>query len=522
MQQLTAKPTSSRDGGLLYALRNTFRRTSAVALSALLFAFVSVPAAAAQALPAELTLEDALRIAERNNPGYRIAANDLEAADWSVRSAYGQWIPSASLNTGITYQGSGEQRFGTLTAEQLGFGGQPSYLLSNYSLNASMQISGTTLLTPGQAKAQRDATSATIQNTLAQLNFFVTQTYLAVRREGEGLRLAEQELERAELNLRLSEGQLEIGTATRVDVTQAEVAVGRAQVGVLQAQNAVRTAKLRLAQQLGVQPDADFELVTDFALTEPMWTEGQLSALAIEQNPQLLALRANESSADYGVKIARSAYFPSLSLSASTSGFTRQASSSDFLVNQARASAAGQMDQCEALNQLFVRLADPLPTSDCSSFALTPQAEQAIIDGNNVFPFDFTGSPAVFSLSINVPIFQGLSRQNRLEEARVQRDDVRHRVRQQELQLAADLSAGLGNVRTAYETARIEERNQVAADEQLRLAQEQYRLGTVSFLQLVEAETVKAQADRALVDAIFTYHENVASLEATVGTSLRN
>ena len=73
----------------------------------------------------------------------------------------------------------------------------------------------------------------------------------------------------------------------------------------------------------------------------------------------------------------------------------------------------------------------------------------------------------------------------------------------------------------AYEGAVIEERNQVAAEEQLRLASEQYRLGLVSFLQLVEAETVKAQADRALLGAIFTYHQNLASLEATIGAPLR-
>ncbi len=513
-----SEPASIMDGGIFSCFRQTFGRS----LSTLFLVASTATGVAGQEVPSRLTLEGALELAERSNPAYRMALNDMGPADWSVRSAYGQWIPSANLNTGMQYQGSGEQTFGGLTTEQLGFAGQPSYLLSNYSLSAGLQINGSTLLTPGQAKAQRDATSATINNTLAQLRFFVTQTYLGVLREDEGVRLAEQELARAQLNLRLAQGQLEIGTATRLDVTQAEVAVGRAQVGVLQAQNAVYTAKLRLGQQLGIEPGADFALTTTFELAQPGWTESDLRMLALEQNPALRALRANESSADYGVKIARSAYLPSISLNASTSGFSRQASDADFLVNQARRNASGQVDQCEALNELFVRLADPLPTSDCSSFALSPTAEQSIIDGNNVFPFNFTGSPPTFSLTVSVPIFQGLSRQNRVEEARVQRDDVRHQVRQQELQMTADLAAGLGNVRTAYQTALIEQRNQSAADEQLRLAQEQYRLGSVSFLQLVEAETVKAQADRALVDAIFTYHENVANLEAVVGASLRD
>jgi outer membrane protein TolC len=60
------------------------------------------------------------------------------------------------------------------------------------------------------------------------------------------------------------------------------------------------------------------------------------------------------------------------------------------------------------------------------------------------------------------------------------------------------------------------------AAEQLRLARERYQLGSTSFLELVEAETVKAQADRERVAAVFAYHDAVAALEAVVGTPLRN
>jgi outer membrane protein len=87
--------------------------------------------------------------------------------------------------------------------------------------------------------------------------------------------------------------------------------------------------------------------------------------------------------------------------------------------------------------------------------------------------------------------------------------------------LKADLASGLSTLETAYEAALIEQENQVWADEQLRLAQERYRLGAATFLELVEAETVKAQADRDRIAAIFAYHDALASLEALVGTSLR-
>jgi len=119
-------------------------------------------------------------------------------------------------------------------------------------------------------------------------------------------------------------------------------------------------------------------------------------------------------------------------------------------------------------------------------------------------------------------VFQGLGRQREVESARAALHDTRFQIREQELALRADIESRLAVVRTAYRTALIEERNRELADEQLRLARERYRLNLLDFIGLVEAETVKAQADRQGVLSIFTYHDAIADLEAVVGTPLRN
>ena len=59
------------------------------------------------------------------------------------------------------------------------------------------------------------------------------------------------------------------------------------------------------------------------------------------------------------------------------------------------------------------------------------------------------------------------------------------------------------------------------AGEQRRLAQERYRVGSASFLDLVESETVLAQSERARLNAYYTYHDALASLEALVGAPIR-
>jgi outer membrane protein len=492
-------------------------------LGALLFVFLLPTFAGGQEpVPVGLSLDEAIAIAKRNSPSFQSTRNNEEVADWTIRAAYGSLLPSASASSGFSWQGPGEQRFGSVTLGQLGFRNQPSYYFSSYSVGLNYALDGRTFLALPQARVNREATLSEIRTAEADLSFRVTQAYLEVLRQKEGRVLTDQELERAQLNLRLAQGRMEVGSGTPMDVRQAEVARGRAQVAVLQAENGVRTSKYRLLQQMGVEPQDAFELTSEFSLVDPEWNEDALFDLALERNPLLESLRANRRASSFQVKMARSSYFPSLSLQAGISGFSQKASNTDLLVAQAQQSSLAQVAQCESLNEVFRRLADPLPTSDCAAFQFTESQRLALVDQNSRFPFDFTRQPPSASMFVSIPIFQGLRRQQEVEVARAQEDDLRFQVREQELALKADIASGLATLRTAHESALIEEQNQVWADEQLRLAQERYRLGAATFLELVEAETVKAQADRDRIAAIFAYHDALASLEAVVGAPLRN
>lgn len=497
-------------------------RTFWLGLPAILaLGFNSAPLQAQDRVPDQLSLEEAIRIAGSSNPLLQADLNNEEVAEWNIRSAYATLIPSARASSSLQWQGSGEQTFGSVTLSQLGFRNQPSYYFSSYNLGLSYTLDGRILMAIPQAKSDRRTQVARGEASVSQTVFQVTQTYLEVLRQEEGLILARQELARAQGNLRLARGQMEVGSGTPMDVRQAEVAVGRARVNVLTSENAVRTGKFRLMQQMGMDPRDDFSLITTFEIREPEWNEDELLSLALESNPQLRGLRSAVETQAYATRMAKAAYLPTLSFSAGLSGFTRQASESGFLVAQAQSSAQSQVAQCQAMNELYSRLADPIPPQDCSRFLFTETQRQSILDGNDDFPFSFTRNPPSAAMTLSIPIFQGLSRQRELETARVAEEDSRLQVRDQELRLKADLASSLSTLETAYQAALIEEENQVWADEQLRLAQERYRLGAATFLELVEAETVKAQADRDRIAAIFAYHDALASLEALVGTSLR-
>lgn len=477
---------------------------------------------AAQTAPLRLTLDQAVEMAREGNPGFQTNLNDRNIADWDVRAAYAALLPSASLGGGVSWQGSGDQTIGTLTAGQLGFGDQPDFYTSSYNLSLGLQISGAALYAPGQAQAARERTSAQVRAAAVTLEQQVATAYLEVLRQQEEVALANSQRERSTFNLRLAEARRDVGEASQLDVQQASVQVGRSDVTVLLAEQALRTARLRFLQILGLELNRDFELVTDFELLPPTWDPLEVYNMALSGNPSLEVQRRARQVADYDVSISRSRYFPSLSISTGFGGFAREASDVGFEIRRTQAQIAGRIASCEQQNELFSRLADPLPTQDCSRFAFTDEMRRSIIEENDVFPFGFTNSAPSVSLGVSLPIFQGLSRQRQLEASNAARQDLDFQIREQELALRADIAVGLGRVETAYQSALIEESNQGLADEQLRLAREQYAVGLISFADLVDAETVKAEADRARIAAIYAYHDALIALEATVGASLRN
>jgi outer membrane protein len=220
--------------------------------------------------------------------------------------------------------------------------------------------------------------------------------------------------------------------------------------------------------------------------------------------------------------MARSAYLPSVSLSAGISGFLRQAGNSEFLVDQALQGAASQAQQCHQMNQISAGLATPLPgrPADCSVFAVSTDDAQRIRDGNSMFPFGYERNPFSASLTISLPIFDGLSRERQVEQAKIARTDAELRRQSEEMRLRTEIANALGTARTGARSAELEARNVELADEQLRLARERYRLGAASYIELQEAETLKARADRAYLSALYQFHESLAALEAAVGRPL--
>jgi outer membrane protein len=479
--------------------------------------------AAGPAAAQTLTLDEAIALARRNNPDFQAQRTDAIVADWNVRAAVAALLPGATASTTFQYQGSGTQRFGTFTGGDFGLTGTPSYLISNYAIGLNYQLSGQALLAPARERANRRAIEAAIDAAGFNLDAQVTRQYLAVARAQDAVTLARRELERAEDTRRLAQARVDVGAAIPMEVMQADVQRGRAEVALLQAETEAQTSRLRLAQVLGTELDPAVGLAADFPIAPLDWSQDDLVAAARTAHPQMVAAQAAQSAADQSVRMARSAYLPTLDISTGLSGYARQSTNEQYLVDQARARVQEQQFQCELLNRISDGLSEPLPGMpvNCSQFSLSPDQEAAIRSGNSVFPFNFTRDPVGVSLRISLPLFQGLNRERQIEAARVSAQDARYRLQSEEMRLRTEVSTAYLNATTAQRSVELELRNRDLSDEQLRLARERYRIGASSFIEMREAETEKARADRAYLTAVYNYHEALAALEAAVGRPLR-
>jgi outer membrane protein len=497
-----------------------------VALTALLGAIVPAMLGGQAPTPSQqprsapsaiLTLDEAISLARQNNPLYLQTANERKSADAQVRAAYGALLPSSNASFYSGYQ-QGGQIF--VQGGSLAVGSDQ--LQSQYQLGLNYRLNAGTLVQPRAAKANRVAADADITGVAETMRSLVTQQYIAALRAEATASLNDTLVQVQRANLELAKARVAVGADNILAVRRAEVTLGQAEVAALTAHNAAEVGKVTLFQQIGIQPpQGDVQLTTTFAVAKPTFSLDSVLDLARRANPAVQALRERERSAGWNVRVAQSNYTPTLSLSTGWSGTSFQYTNSDFPVQQVMLGNQRGLSSC--LSQDSIRTALNMSSLLCNNGRFTLSSDQAaqIRAENNQFPFKFQRAPLSFSAQLSIPIFDNFNREQRVEQAQVDRDNARLNVRSRELQMTADVTQGYLNLVTAARTVEMQAVNAQKASEELTYAQERYRVGATTFLDVTTAVGTYVQAQTDRINAIYDYHRNFAILEAAIGRPLR-
>lgn len=448
------------------------------------------PGAAQQAGP-ELSLQAAIELARGSNPDMLAHRNDVEVSRGAVTSALGDLLPT--LNAGVNggYTAPGERRSGSVLLAQ-----QPSVFSSSYMVNAGYSVSATRLFGARLARQERRTTTARVAGYEAALASEVTQRYVAALQAAEQVQLASRDLERAGEHLRSARDRLAAGHATPLDVRRAEVQVGRAEIRGVRAGNAHAAAMLALGRSLGTRLPHGVRLATRLDLFQPPWDAPELVRRALANNAALRVSGASADAAATRVRVARAAYYPTLSLSVGMSGW-KQMSDEDAMVRM-RLAGSSQPDS-----------------------AAEAQVRREVRAQNRGFPLAYNRQPLSASLGVQVPVFQGFGRAQQLRQARAAAEDARLQVRAEELRVEHEVTTAFLDLTAAREAAAVAGRVHGLADEELAMARERFRLGLANSLAVLDAQTHLSDAEQEQTTAAYDFHRALARLEALVGEPLR-
>jgi outer membrane protein TolC len=461
-----------------------------------MFAMTGIAAAQNGSAGRLYALEECIDIALQNNSNYRTAEHRVNLNGANVRSAWATMLPTVNLS-----MQSGRNQIGstvntrdfqiTETQTVLSTEGNPipitvpvvdpltrqpivdrlefvqptrSYLGHSMSLryNQTLYDFGRTFNNVSQAKATFNSAAENL--TAARYNVYaeVKQRYFellkAVRLEQE----YREAVDRSKEQLNRTQSMYEIGSVAQIDVYLQDQVLGQDEINFINQQNVVRIAQANLNVAMGRDPEraimvADVERdaePVDFSLQEAL-------ATAEKNSPELRSFEYDMQAANHGRKSSKNNFLPSIGVSATYARDNQE------------------------LNRVY------------SDF------------GKNYF----------FSLgaSLNWNIFNGFS-----DIARVQRETSNYNIAEENMlaqkrNLYVRVKQNYLNLEAYNQIAEINARNLRASEEGFRLAQERYRVGAGTQLEVTEAQVALTRARVQLVRSKYDAIIARAQLEAAMG-----
>lgn len=494
----------------------------AVAVSSLASAVAPVNAAAQQptapapAVGPTLSLADAIAIARRSNPGFQTTLNSRRTASLALRSTNAAIIPTVSSSFTGDYR-EGKQQI----VQGQAFGSTNNTFGTSGGVNANFNLQPGFLNDRRAARSNVEATEADIAGGEQTLRTTVITQFIAVLQAQANALLQDTLLITTTAQLDLARAKLQVGTSTQLDVDRAEVTNGTQRVAVLRARNQVDISKLQLFQVMGVEPTLSTRLEPLSNMQLPTQTLPELLDMARKSNPVLEAARAREEQANYTAKSARSSYLPSFSLSSGVGGYTNRFADTDALITSSQASAISSKASCIRSEEVRAALNLSNNLALCNNIAFTSSQESAIRESQSKYPFGFTRNGYGLNASLSLPIFNGFRREQNIEQAKLSRRNAQNSIRTTELTLGTEVNTAWLNLITSQQAVQIQEQNAATARRALLLAQERYKVGTISLVELIQSRGDFNQAETSRINAIYDFQRAFAQLEAAVGRPLR-
>ncbi len=419
----------------------------------------------------QLTLQDCIKIAMKRNTSVLQAQYQAQSQDAKLLSAYGALLPTVSASGQFSYQNSqilnGVNVGGViipLSTKSISRRYQGT-LSADYTLfDGTANIAGLNLV-----KHQSQSSDLSFRRAKQTAVYQTTQNYLAVFNARDQLKISEDNLKRDERQLESIKESNSVGSASLADVYQQQAVVSGDEYSLVQAKNAYDQAQANLRFFLGI-PVTDSVTFADEGITSEIDTTdfaavnrkyNQTAVLiqdALNSRADYEAARENVAASKSSLTIAEAAYSPTVSAFAQYQVFGPKTSN---------------------------------------------------IGDNRIL---YGG------LSISLPIFNGFQTQTNIQVADVNLKSAQETLDATKRQVQLDVYKAMLNLFAAekgYESAV----NAVAyAKINLETAQEKYKIGSGTLLDVLTANAIYTQDLSNQVVAAYTYVQAKQQMDYAIGT----
>ena len=378
-----------------------------------------------------LTLESAIKIALENNYEIKIAANNLKIEKTNVAVGNAGMLPTvtASVVDNNSVQNSSQTRQDG--AETKLDNAKNNSLSYGVGLDWTIFDGFRMFARMNQLKELQKLGEAQLKLTLITKISDVNAAYYDLVQQQQQLAALDTTIVISNQRLILAQNRFTIGKASKLEVLNAQVDLNTDQVALLRQKELYANSKILLNQIMARDLKINFKVIDVLAVDRLLFLP-ELTVLAEKQNPQLEAQIINKRVAELQLKQIKAGRYPTI-----------------------RVNTAYNFSESQ------------------SSLGFVTQSQ------SRGFNYGFTAT---------LNLFDGFS-QNRNEKiAKIQIENSKISIQQQNLILNAQLATSYQTYLTNLELITLEEKNQAIAQQNLTITLDKFRIGTITTLEFRTAQ----------------------------------
>lgn len=415
-------------------------------------------------LPAQWTLQQCIDYALEHNISLRQSQVTTQQQQISLLEQKAALFPSLSFSTNqnVSWRPWSESYTnlsnGTMTtsSSEVNYNG-------SYGLNASWTVwnGGRNLKNIDKAELSTEISELSTSEQANSIQEQITQLYVQILYQTEAVEVNKSLLNTSTTQRDRGQEMVNVGLMSKADLSTLQAQVTQDEYNVVSAQTQLANYKLQLKQLLELVMVDNFDVaiptVSDDQVLAALPTVADVYSIAYTCRPEIQSSQLSVESADLDIAIARSGYWPSVSLSAG------------------------------------------IGTSNTD-------------DGGAFFEQLKTNMSNSIGLTISVPIFDNRSTRSSIQTAKLSKISSQLDLQNAEQELYAQIETYWLNARSAQQQYVYAKANRQSMADSYELVNEQYNVGLKNIVDLMEGKDNLLQAEQQLLQSKYTALLNIALL----------